>query len=136
MEKFDKWNRVKKNTEQNKRKLGIKSRDIFCAKIGQNVGSEEYGKGKNFARPVIIIRKLTKELFLGIPTTTNLKDNNDYFHTFKYLDKNKNTLEVSAMILQIKVFSVKRLMNRIGMIDKDSFGIVIEKSQNLMIGPT
>ncbi|WP_412725545.1 hypothetical protein [Arcobacter sp. 15-2] len=42
---FDKWNNVKKETQQNKRKLGLKQREIFWVKLGQNIGSEEYGKG-------------------------------------------------------------------------------------------
>jgi hypothetical protein len=28
-----------------KRRLGIKPREIFWAKIGHNIGDEEYGKG-------------------------------------------------------------------------------------------
>ena len=80
---FDEWNETKKKTEFNERKVGIKSRELFWVKIGQNIGSEEYGKGENFTRPVIIIRKLTHDLFLGVPTTTALK-HDDYFHTFEY----------------------------------------------------
>lgn len=77
IDKFNQWDEVKKKTEDDKRKLGIKPRDIFWAKIGQNIGSEEYGKNDNLARPVIIIRKLTYDLFIGIPLTSTIKDN-DY----------------------------------------------------------
>ena len=45
MQNYDKWNEVKKETIQNKRRLGIKPREIFWAKIGHNIGDEEYGKG-------------------------------------------------------------------------------------------
>ncbi len=132
MEKiFDEWNEVKKELAKNERKLGIKSREIFWT----NIGYEQNGKGKNFARPVIVVRKLTKDLFLGIPTTTTLREDNDYFHKFKYKTKNNNVVIVSALILQIKVFSIKRIMNKIGMIHKDDFEIIIEKSKKLF-GPT
>jgi len=134
MKKYDQWNEVKKTVTKNNRKLGIKPREIFWAKIGQNIGSEEYGKGKNFARPIIIIRKLTSDLFLGIPTTTNTK-NNDYFHKFSYNSKQDGIIEVSAMIIQVKVFSTNRLMNKIGMIDKDNFFKITDKLK-LLIGPT
>ena len=134
MQQYDKWNEVKKVVSKNNRQLGIKPREIFWAKIGQNIGSEEYGKGKNFARPVVIIRKLTSDLFLGVPTTTNTK-NNDYFHKFEYNSKQDGVIEVSAMILQLKVFSTKRLMNKIGMINKDDFIKIVEKSK-LLFGPT
>jgi len=98
MDKFNQWNEVKKRTECNKRKLGIKPRDIFWAKIGQNIGSEEYGKNDNFARPVIIIRKLTHDLFIGIPLTSTIKDN-DYFYSFEYSNKSNGVTKNSAMIL-------------------------------------
>jgi len=130
MEKFDKWNKVKKHTEENKRKLGIRPRDIFWAKIGQNVGSEEYGKDKNFARPVIIIRKLTSDLFIGIPLTSTIK-NNDYFHSFEYNNKSNGLTENSAMILQVRAYSLKRLMNKTGVVNKEDFELIIEKSKKL-----
>jgi mRNA interferase MazF len=134
MKKYDEWNEVKKTVTKNNIKLGIKPREIFWTKIGQNIGSEEYGKGKNFARPVIVIRKLTSDLFLGVPTTTKTKSN-DYFHKFNYNSKKDGLIEVSAMIIQVKVFSIKRLMNKIGMINKNDFEIIIEKSKKLF-GPT
>ena len=130
MDKFNQWNEVKKKTEVNKRKLGIKPRDIFWAKIGQNIGSEEYGKNDNFARPVIIIRKLTHDLFIGIPLTSTIKDN-DYFHSFEYNNKSNGLIKNSAMILQVRTFSIKRLMNKTGVITQKDFEIVIEKSKRL-----
>jgi len=130
MKEYDKWNEVKKKTQDNQRKLGIKPRDIFWAKIGQNIGSEEYGKNDNFARPVIIIRKLTHDLFIGIPLTSTLKDN-DYFHSFEYDNKSNGLTKNSAMILQVRTFSIKRLMNKTGVISKEDFEVVIEKSKGL-----
>jgi len=130
MEKFDKWNRVKKDTEGNTRKLGIRPRDIFWAKIGQNIGSEEYGKNENFARPVIIVRKLTSDLFIGIPLTSSIKSN-DYFHSFEYNNKSNGLTENSAMILQVRAYSVKRLMNKTGVVNKKDFELIIEKSKKL-----
>jgi len=130
MEKFDKWNKVKKHTEANTRKLGIRARDIFWAKIGQNVGSEEYGKDKNFARPVIIVRKLTSDLFIGIPLTSTIKSN-DYFHSFEYNNKSNGLTINSAMILQVRAYSIKRLMNKTGVVNKEDFELIVEKSKKL-----
>lgn len=130
MENFNKWNEVKKNTQLNKRKLGLKQRDIFWVKIGQNIGSEEYGKGDDFARPVIIINKLTSDLFLGIPMTTTTKSN-DYFHSFKYNNKSKGIVENSAMILQLKTFSVKRVLSKIGVVNQEDFINITDKSKKL-----
>jgi len=135
MEQYDKWNKIKKETQLNKRKLGIKQRDIFWAKIGLNIGNEEYGKGKDFVRPLIIIRQLTHDLFIGVPTTTSTKENNDYFHNIKYIDKTHQDIHSSAMILQQKVYSKKRLLSKIGTVDSENFNIIIAKLKKL-IDPT
>lgn len=127
---FDKWNETKKSTHKNRRKLGLKQREIWWVKIGQNIGSEEYGKGKDFARPVIIINRLTSDLFLGIPLTTTIKSN-DYFHTFTYNNKSKGAVNNTAMILQLKTFSIKRVLSKIGMVNKEDFEVIVEKSKNL-----
>jgi mRNA interferase MazF len=131
---YDNWNNVKKQTILNTRKLGIKPREIFWLKLGQNIGSEEYGKDKNFARPVLIIRKLTSDLFIGIPLISTLKDN-DYFHKFEYQNKQNGIVKNSAMILQFRTFSIKRLMNKIGVINNVDFEIVVKKAKNI-ISPT
>lgn len=130
MENYDRWNSVKKNTEKSNIKLGIRPIDIFWAKIGQNIGSEEYGKNKNFSRPVIVIRKLTSDLFIGIPIISTIKDN-DYFHSFEYNNRVNGIVKNSAMILQVRTYSIKRLMNKAGVINKDDFIKIIEKSKKL-----
>lgn len=130
MEQYDKWNEVKKHTQKKKRKLGMKSREIFWVKIGQNLGSEEYGKGKDFARPVIVVRRLTSDLFIGIPITTTIK-NNDYFHSFTYMNKSRGMIENSAMILQVKTFSIKRVLSKIGTVDKENFDKILDKTKKL-----
>ncbi len=130
MSRYDEWNAVKKDTENNARNLGIKPREIFWIKIGQNIGSEEYGKDKDFVRPVIVVRKLTSDLFIGIPLTRSLKNNN-YFHQFKYINKSKGLVENSAMILQFRTYSIKRVLSKIGKVDIDNFAEIIEKSKSL-----
>ena len=135
MKEFDKWNEVKKATHKIKRKLTIKPREIYWLKIGQNIGHEEYGKGKDFLRPVIIVRQLTTDLFIGIPTTTATKEDNNYFHNISYTNKKGEIINSVAMLLQFRVFSKKRLLNKIAMLDKKYFSEIIEKLKEV-IDPT
>ena len=130
MKKYDEWNEIKKSITIKQPKFRIKPREIYWVKIGQNVGDEEYGKGENFARPVIVIKKLTRDLFMGIPTSTTIKDN-DYFHPFEYTNRQSGDIKVSAMILQLKTFSMKRIMNKIGVVNKVEFEKILEKSQKI-----
>ena len=135
MKQFDKWNEVKKETDKTQMHFRIKPREIFWVKIGQNIGHEEFGKGKEFVRPVIMIRQLTSDLFVGVPTTTTKKDNNDYFHNINYLNHKKDEVHSVAMLLQFKTFSKKRLLSKMGIVDKNEFKNIVEKLKGI-IDPT
>ena len=132
---YDVWNSVKKKTEKSNRKLGIKSREIFWLKIGKNIGHEEYGKGQEFVRPVIVIRQLTSDLFVGVPTTTTKKDDNDYFHNINYVNRKKVEVHSVAMLLQFRTFSKKRLLSKIGTVQKNEFDVIVDKLKGV-IDPT
>jgi len=134
IDKFDKWNEIKKKAHLAKRNVSFKEREIFWTRIGYNIGSEEYGKGNEFQRPVIIIKKISKDLFFGIPLSTVLKDGN-YYHIFSYTINKGKEKKVCAMLLQLRVFDKKRLMGRIGMISKEEYKKIIEKIQNIFSLP-
>jgi mRNA interferase MazF len=51
----------------------FKERDIWWVSIGVNVGFEEDGKHEKFLRPVLILKKFNKELFLGIPNSDKIQ---------------------------------------------------------------
>ncbi len=44
---FDNWNKLKKSIDNGNKKVFFKERDIFYISLGQNIGYEENGKGKN-----------------------------------------------------------------------------------------
>lgn len=135
IKRFDQWNEVKKRTNIIERRLKLKPRDIFWLKIGQNIGNEEYGKGKDFIRPVVIIRQLTSDLFVGVPTTSTKKQDNDYFHTIRYMNHKKEDIQSTAMLLQFKTFSKKRLLSKMGTVNKNEFDVIVEKLKGI-IDPT
>ena len=135
MKKFDEWNVVKKDTQKKNFIFSVKPREIYWVKIGQNIGSEEYGKGELFSRPVIVVRQLTSDLFIGIPTTTADKENNDYFHNINYIDIKKNNINSTAMIYQFKTFSKKRVTSKIGKLSVDEFEKIKVKMVNLLFSP-
>ena len=135
MKQFDKWNEVKKRTDKVQMHFKIKPREIFWVKIGQNIGHEEFGKGKEFVRPVIMIRQLTSDLFIGVPTTTSKKENNDYFHNINYLNHKKDKVHSVAMLLQFRTYSKKRLLSKMGTVNKNEFDEIVEKLKGI-IDPT
>jgi len=84
--------------------------------IGKNIGSESYGKGKYFLRPVLVYKKLSKTLFVGIPLTSVKKDGDCYF-SFYY----KQGVVSTAMFNQIRVFDIRRSKYLSGKINKNIY---------------
>ena len=46
--------------------------------IGKNIGYEQNGKGDEFLRPVVVLRKFSNRYFLGVPLSSKEKGGN-YF---------------------------------------------------------
>jgi len=136
MEEFDKWNEIKKETQKINTKVTIKPREIWWVKIGYNVGSEEYGKDKYFTRPVIVVKQLSSDLFVGIPTTTAIKQDCDYYHNIKYIDRKKKSINSYAMINQLRTFSKKRVGSKIGIINKNDFEKIQQKMLKVLFPST
>ena len=128
MKEYDKWNEVKKDIEIKNKNLTFKVREIYWLSVGQNIGYEIYGKGDEYLRPVLILRKFSKESFLGIPLTSVSK--NDMFH-FEFTPINKVKINY-AILSQIKLFSAKRIKSKMGKISQDDFKSLKEKLKVLI----
>jgi len=129
MEKdFDKWNNVKKNIDLLDKAPNFNEGEIWFCNLGLNVGYEEDGKGENFLRPVVIIRKFNKSVFYGIPLTSKIKDSEFYFQI-----KHKGKVTGSAILSQMKLIDSKRLNYRIGRLDNDDFKELKEKLRELIL---
>lgn len=126
MKKFDEWNIVKKQIDNRKDIIKFKERDIFWISIGENVGFEQNGKGNEFARPVLVIKKLNKQLFFGVPLASSIREGS-YFYTFSFTQKQQS----SALLVQAKVFDIKRANQKLGMINQNDF-ISIKKKLGVL----
>lgn len=127
MKNFDQWNEVKKETDVNVIPPLFKEREIYNTKIGENIGFEQSGKGDEFVRPVLILKKLSKEMFFGVPLSTTPREGS-FFYGFRFIADKHST----ALLVQTKLFSSRRLLNKIGMINKDDFKNLREKLNDLM----
>ena len=107
MKEFDEWNECKKEIDKKINNIILKEGEIYWCKVGINVGNETKGKGKRFTRPVLILRKFTRDVFLGIPFTSKEK-NGDWYY------KIEKDNQINFLILnQAKLLDKKRLEERI-----------------------
>jgi mRNA interferase MazF len=126
MKYFDEWNGIKKNIDKrkvDKFKIFFDKRQVWWCSVGENIGFEQNGKGENFERPVLILRKFNKFIFLGIPLTTKEKNLNLPF----YFKLKGAKIESIAILSQIRLFSSKRLLREIETINLDLFNKIKEK---------
>lgn len=103
----------------------FREREIWWASIGQNIGSEQNGKNKDFERPVLILKKFNHKTFLAVPVSSKLGIS-PYHHTFSLDDK-----QYSANLSQIRTLSSKRLLRRIDKMLPEDFDKIAAILKNL-----
>ena len=116
---YNNWNEIKITIEYENIIVGFKERDIFYMNMGKNIGFEQDGKGENFVRPVVIIKGFNKNMFFGIPLSTKIKEGK-FYYKFQFQKKDE-LVENIALLSQMRLFSTKRLLNKIGVISKEDF---------------
>lgn len=128
MEKdFDTWNKLKKQVDFYQANFNVKERQIWWCSIGLNVGTEQNGHGANFERPVLVIKKYTKDTFLCLPLTTKYKDGNYFYQLVDNLGK------LSWVILyQSKALDRKRFLRFIGNVSYKEFGEILDCYKKLI----
>ena len=125
MKDFDNWNKIKKDTDDKKVLPLFSEREIWWCALGINIGSEEDGKGKNYLRPVLILRKFNRSIFYGLPITS--KDKNDIFH----ISINSGKIKGSLILSQMRLIDAKRLSYLLGKITETEMVDVKKKLKDL-----
>lgn len=112
---FDGWNNIKKKLDASERPVEFHEREIRWCSIGVNIGSEQHSQTDDFSRPVLVVRKFTRDMFWGIPLTTRVKPLR--FRKRLIL----NSIENDLLILQMRAYDRKRLVRKIIVVPKREF---------------
>ena len=112
LKNFKGWMKLKAKLHYGDSKPKISDGDIWWCGFGENVGIEINGKSRRFSRPVLVMKKLSQDGFMGIPLTSQEKTGSWYVD-FIFLGKKE-----FAAICQARVMSVSRLYSKIGQIPK------------------
>ncbi len=128
IKKYNKWN-------IRKQEMGLslsfdnkyfKEGEIWWCSLGLNIGNESYGKGDDFRRPVLIIRKLSSDLCIGLPLTSKIKIGT--WFTDITLDNQK----VFVMLYQIRALNKKRFSLKMGQLNAVELNNIKEKLKHLL----
>jgi len=115
---LDWWGQVKRRTQARQSTVLFKTGEIWWCRVGLNIGQEIFGKGIQFLRPVLVFRKLSSDLFLGLSLTTKEKNGSWYVET-NLLNRKR-----LVMLHQTRTLDKRRLFKRIGTLDSEQFAIV------------
>ncbi|HEY4516169.1 MAG TPA: type II toxin-antitoxin system PemK/MazF family toxin [Candidatus Paceibacterota bacterium] len=124
---FDGWNIEKKRVHSEENPIYFREGDIWWCKLGVNIGDEQDGKGENFSRPILIIKKFNQFIFWAVPLSSKLKKNKYYV-----VCKSSEEEDRAAIISQVKLVSIKRLTDKIGFADKKSLETIKKAIKELL----
>lgn len=116
IKKYKEWFHLKKKLHQVQAKPPyFNESDIWWCSIGENIGVEINGKSNLFSRPILILKKLSRESFLGLPLTSQKRVGSWYISI---------TVggQLSYVLLhQIRIISTKRLSSKMSTLDEQDF---------------
>jgi mRNA-degrading endonuclease toxin of MazEF toxin-antitoxin module len=126
IKKFQQWFVVKEQIETLDVGRSFEEGQIWWCRLGENVGHEQCGKGDEFLRPIIVIKKFNRNLFYGIPTSSRYK-NNKYYFDLKL--KKNNTF---ALLSQMRAIDARRLKYKMARLP-DADLIILKKAISKVI---
>lgn len=128
MEKdFKNWQKLKSEINNSEKLPTFNEREVWWCSIGVNVGHEADGKSRYFNRPVIVVRKFNKHLFLGAPLTTKIK-NNPFYHKIHF-----KGVEQCVMITHLRLYDSKRLHDKMGDLPSAQFQSLRQSLANMIL---
>jgi mRNA-degrading endonuclease toxin of MazEF toxin-antitoxin module len=112
---FDGWNEEKKKTDLKTGRFYHK-REVWWCTLGVNVGHEQDGTGKEFRRPVLILKALSRQTCLVIPLSSVR-----HVHPMRIPIGVIGNKEAQAIVSQMRVVDTKRFISRIDILNQEMF---------------
>ncbi len=126
---FDTWNGEKKYIHVYEKNRLYHERDIWFCSLGTNVGFEQDGTGTNFDRPVVIIKGFNAEICFVV-ALTGRKRESTYYRYLGIIDGRDS----SAILSQVRLVDTKRLVHKIGVLNKNTFAILKNDLARVLLG--
>ena len=123
---FQQWHTKKEFLHKEKIRPFFHEGEVWFCSLGANVGFEQDGRGVDFLRPILVVKKFNQELCWGLPLTRSQKQGQYYF-SFT-LNRQIST----AILSQLRLIDGKRLQYRIGDVVADDFGIIRKRLAQLL----
>lgn len=127
---YNSWNLLKQKLDSKKRNRWTNLRDVWWVSLGENIGTEENGKGETFVRPVLILKVFGEASALVIPLTSSQKEGQFYFNVGKI---GKEETESVAILSQLRIIDTKRCLIKIGKVSSEKFLEIKKAMQKILL---
>ena len=125
---FSLWHLIKESLHKRPPQIFFHEREVWYAALGVNIGFEEDGKGDQFSRPIIILKKFNRSVFWSLPLSRTPRTGKYYFQ-FSFKENTTST----ALLSQIKLMDERRLISKIGTVEKKTFREIQHKIRDLLV---
>ena len=124
---FDDWNEKKKKLDKRIDSPFFHEREVWWCSLGANIGAEQDGSGKNYYRPVLILRGMSRSTCFAIPLTTS-----EHKHTFRPSVGLVDGKEARALLSQMKLMDSKRLISKMGYLSEEIFMDIRKAAKDML----
>jgi len=124
---FDGWSGRKKELHKRSDAPFYCQREVWWCALGINIGFEQDGSGIEYYRPIIILRGLSRQTCLVVPLTTSTND-----HPLRPRVGIIENKEARALLSQIRVIDTKRLIRKMGYVNKSSFEKIQKAAKDML----
>ncbi len=125
---FKKRHKQKEKVENERPRVFFDEREIRFCYLGENIGFEQDGRGDEFLRPIIVLKKFNNEVLWAVPITRTDKKSKYYFQFLFKKDKEIST----AILSQIRLVDARRLKYKIGDVKTNDFATMKSKIRQLL----
>ena len=117
---FKEWHIEKERMDTESSRVFFHEREVWWCSLGVNVGFEQDGKGERFARPVLIFKKFSNEVFWAVPLTLQVKTRGKAERFYAPVDLRDGTKR-NAILSQLRLVDAKRLIGKSGSVTVDNY---------------
>ena len=125
---FQKWHDKKAYLHGKEHRVFFHEREIWFCHLGENIGFEQDGRGDEFLRPIVVLKKFNLEVLWGVPLTIKGKEQHPYYFIFPFQEGKKSAVVIS----QIRLIDAKRLKYKIGEMPLYEFNSLKAKIRHLL----
>ncbi|OGI60075.1 hypothetical protein A2641_02795 [Candidatus Nomurabacteria bacterium RIFCSPHIGHO2_01_FULL_37_25] len=126
MKDFLNWHTKKSKLDIIEQRPYFHEGEVWYTSLGLNIGYEQDGKGLDYLRPVLIVRKFNNDVCWIVPLTHTPKDNIFYVH-ITVIGKSS-----TAILSQLKLLDARRFSHMIDKISDEDFKLVTKKLKGLI----